>query len=282
MTHRAFCDALIEENNKMKQTLTAANGGMLQNQAQELFPSQMPIPGSNNTMMNLSIYQTNIDNSVLKPLSPNARGLLVSSNVDPIFSPAGTNPHASFSSLGGPNNNSPLQIGSAYSSATALLLKAAEMGAKISDNSISPIILRGFTGYSTSSMNSSNSVQEGSGTVSGPTSGVHKGLYTGNLEAYDKSMEAGNHRITSFNASQPGLYDNNSVLMHSSNGNSGNLLEREVLVGGGERLTLDFLGVEQAAAIQSSFVQKRRFEGDGIGLEYSKAQQNLRHLHSEW
>jgi hypothetical protein len=38
-----------------------------------------------------------------------------------------------------------MAIGSCYTSATALLQKAAEMGAKISDNSITPILLRGST-----------------------------------------------------------------------------------------------------------------------------------------
>ncbi|KAL3500941.1 hypothetical protein ACH5RR_035390 [Cinchona calisaya] len=280
VTHRAFCDALIEENNKINQQnqfgAATGSGIMLQNQAQELFPSPMPIP---DTMMNLSIshIDNNITNSVLvkSPLSLDAHGLLVSrSNLDPIYGPAGTNFSYSLG-VGGPNNSSSSPHigigGSAYSSATALLQKAAEMGAKISDNSIAPILLRGFTGYSisTSSMNSSNAVQE--------ASGANNGLYMGNLETYDKS---GNQIITGFCASQPGLvYDQNSLLMHSSNGNSGKLLEREVLMGpgGGEKLTLDFLGVEPVAA------SKGRFEADVIGLEYSKSQQNLHHLHpAEW
>ncbi|XP_027120674.1 protein indeterminate-domain 7-like [Coffea arabica] len=287
VTHRAFCDALIEENNKMNQTLAAATGGMLQHQAQELFPSPLPVPDPTNPMMNLSISHANMDTSVLKPLSLNAQGLLaVSSNVDPIFSPNGANPRTSFSTLGGHNGNSHLPIGSAFSSATALLQKAAEMGAKISDNSMAPILLRGFSGYSTSNMNTSNSIQEGSSAVGGQTSGgVPNSLYMRNLDAYGKSTEAGIQRINSFSSSQSGgLYDPNTLLMHSSNGTSGILSDRDhVLMGGSERLTLDFLGVEPAAAAaQSSFAKKRRLEGDVMGLDYSKAQQNLHHLHSDW
>ncbi|CAK9133292.1 unnamed protein product [Ilex paraguariensis] len=56
VTHRAFCDALMEENCKMNQTL-ATMGGMLPNQPQELFSSSMLTSDSCtnlNTMMHLS------------------------------------------------------------------------------------------------------------------------------------------------------------------------------------------------------------------------------------
>uniref|UniRef100_A0A2N9FUW0 C2H2-type domain-containing protein n=1 Tax=Fagus sylvatica TaxID=28930 RepID=A0A2N9FUW0_FAGSY len=89
VTHRAFCDALTEENYKTNQNISST-GGMLQSHAQEL------------------TSQT------------------------------------SFSSGGG-SNSFPMAIGSCYTSATASLQKAAEMGAKISDNSITPILLRGST-----------------------------------------------------------------------------------------------------------------------------------------
>ncbi|GJU26689.1 hypothetical protein Tco_1165310 [Tanacetum coccineum] len=46
-----------------------------------------------------------------------------------------------------PNNS--LMSAGAYTSTTALLQKVVEMGAKESDNTITPILLRGFSGYST-------------------------------------------------------------------------------------------------------------------------------------
>lgn len=73
------------------------------------------------------------------------------------------------------NNISSLATGSAFTSATALLQKASEMGAKIRDNTIAPILLmKGFTPYNPpiillipNSMNiinnSSNSVEEDGG-----------------------------------------------------------------------------------------------------------------------
>ncbi|XP_059655080.1 protein indeterminate-domain 11-like [Cornus florida] len=271
VTHRAFCDALTEENYKMNQTL-AVTGGMSQNQAQELFTSSMTTSDScatntNTSMMNLPVPLDNNDNP-LKPLSLNSHGVMLPNNLDPIFNPRTTRP--CFSSAGGPNN-SPLAIGSPYTSATALLQKAAEMGAKISDNSISPILLRGFTGYSTSTMNSTGPVQE--------ISAATNALYVGNIETLDKNMETGDFR-NGYNMSQSGLY-NSDFLMQSSNGNSSSLLEREAFMGGGEKMTVDFLGIEPSG--HSSFEKKSSYDGSGImGLGYSNAQQSLHNLHSEW
>nr|GEX93012.1 protein indeterminate-domain 12-like [Tanacetum cinerariifolium] len=85
-----------------------------------------------------------------------------------------------------PNNS--LMSAGAYTSETALLQKAAEIGAKESDNTITQILLRGFSGYSTTNTS---------------------------LYSMDKSNTT--------NAS--GLYDS-SLIMPSSKGN--NLLERQV------------------------------------------------------
>ncbi|KAG2706370.1 hypothetical protein I3760_05G100900 [Carya illinoinensis] len=168
VTHRAFCDALTEENNRVNQKF-AATGGMLQSHAQELFISSMPGSYScsgTNTTMNLSISNENVDNS-LKPLSSGSAGVMISSNLDPTLDPRTT--RTCFSSEGG-SNAYPMTIGSCYTSATALLQKAAEMGAKTSDNSFAPIILKGFNGYPISSRNSSGSVQVGSsGGIMGQT-----------------------------------------------------------------------------------------------------------------
>ncbi|XWS63448.1 hypothetical protein CRYUN_Cryun06bG0097900 [Craigia yunnanensis] len=115
VTHRAFCDALTEENYKVNHNLIAT-GGILQRQAQELLTS-MPSSDScsnANTMMNISISNENMNNS-LKPLSLNSAGVLMSSNLDQIF-----NRRTSLAST--------LAIESAYTSATALLQKAAKMG----------------------------------------------------------------------------------------------------------------------------------------------------------
>lgn len=58
----------------------------------------------------------------------------------------------SISLIGGTKDAQFSSLGSAFMSATALLQKAAEMGAMVSDNSISPVLLKGFAGYSSSSI----------------------------------------------------------------------------------------------------------------------------------
>ncbi|KAG6712306.1 hypothetical protein I3842_05G097100 [Carya illinoinensis] len=259
VTHRAFCDALTEENNRVNQKF-AATGGMLQSHAQELFISSMPGSYScsgTNTTMNLSISNENVDNS-LKPLSSGSAGVMISSNLDPTLDPRTT--RTCFSSEGG-SNAYPMTIGSCYTSATALLQKAAEMGAKTSDNSFAPIILKGFNGYPISSRNSSGSVQV-------------------DREPYDKTLDPADHEPSyTISPSQTGLF-HSPLSLHVENGygpgHAGNLL-RHVYIGEGEKMTVDFLGVESAGNSRAG--KKRSYDGNVIGLEYSNAQQSV---HSEW
>ncbi|XVF44349.1 hypothetical protein PTKIN_Ptkin02bG0113400 [Pterospermum kingtungense] len=130
-------------------------------------------------------------------------GVLMSSNFDQILYP------------------SALAIGSAYTSATALLQKAAEIGAKMSDKTITPILLRGFTGYSTSIINSSGCVEEGSSMVE-----------TGDGDP--RSHHNHNHNLAS---------------------------NSQVYLEGGEKLTVDFLGVEPG--------KKRSYGGNIMNLQQS-------------
>lgn len=276
VTHRAFCNALTEENNRVNQKF-AATGGMLQSHAQELFISSMPGSYScsgTNTTMNLSISNENVDNS-LKPLSSGSAGVMISSNLDPTLDPRTT--RTCFSSEGG-SNAYPMTIGSCYTSATALLQKAAEMGAKTSDNSFAPIMLKGFNGYPISSRNSSGSVQVGSsGGIMGPNTNVS---IVGDREPYAKTLDPADHEPSyTISHSQTGLF-HSPLSLHVENGygpgHAGNLL-RHVYIGEGEKMTVDFLGVESAG--NSSAGKKRSYDGNVIGLEYSNAQQSV---HSEW
>ncbi|XP_038705290.1 uncharacterized protein LOC120001110 [Tripterygium wilfordii] len=179
------------------------------------------------------------------------------------------------SSVGGSSSN-PMAIGSAYTSATALLQKAAEMGAKISDNTIAPMLLRGFTGCSTSSMNSSGHVQESSlgvGNNVGPISANNGGLYAGDQQMFGTNIDQ-----RAYNISQTGLFQS-PMFVHSENGNSANITGGEFMEGGG-KLTVDFLGIEPAA--HSNIGKKRSYHDSVMELDGSNGQQTLHNLHSEW
>ncbi|XP_057997728.1 zinc finger protein GAI-ASSOCIATED FACTOR 1-like [Hevea brasiliensis] len=275
VTHRAFCDALAEENYKANRNLGATEG-MLQSQAQELFTSAMPSSDScskKSSMMNLTISDENIDSS-LRPLSLNSAGIMVSSYLNP------TTSLACFSSADR-SNVSPMAIGCACTSARALLQKAAEMGTKISDNSIAPILLRGFAGYSASSMNSSGSAQEGSSLVGsnmGTTAANTNSLCVGDTETFDKSSDPSYSRNV-YTISENGLFES-AFNMRSANGNASNSLVKEAHMGGGEKMTLNFLGVEPTG--HTTMGKKRSYEGNIMGLGYSNVHQNLNNLHSDW
>ncbi|KAD4983268.1 hypothetical protein E3N88_19939 [Mikania micrantha] len=211
VTHRAFCDALTEENYKINLKV-----GAIGHNPQE--PCTNP-----NTMM-----KSSHDKSVLSHIS---------TDFDPISDQRTTRPCFSSSEP----NNSPM---AAYTSATALLQKAAEMGAKVGDNTITPILLRGFTGYSISSVNGVPQVP--SIDTCNTTTAI--GLHAINQEMFDNNiMETDNN----------GLYDS-SLLMHLLKRN------RQGFMGGSERTTVDFLGVEPGG-----LCGKRDYTGIMVGMPYS-------------
>ncbi|WOG83766.1 hypothetical protein DCAR_0102944 [Daucus carota subsp. sativus] len=158
ITHRAFCDALAEENNKVNQGLMQSMGSNLQ--------PQMPHDMNNNTSMALMSDFNNYDQkNQLKSMSQDmqfkpmniATGMF-SSNSGSLFGGPRNNVQSSSSGLqlssnspssfsylqdnkNGPNN----LLGAANMSATALLQKAAQMGATASNNTISsPMIQKTF------------------------------------------------------------------------------------------------------------------------------------------
>ncbi|WCJ26731.1 C2H2-like zinc finger protein [Euphorbia peplus] len=275
VTHRAFCDALTEETNKGTQNLdTILVGGMLQSEVQELFTSSMPTSEScsrRSSMANLSMHDENIDSS-LRPLSLNSTGITVSSNLNPILNPR--NVMACFDG----SSVSPMAMGSAYTSATALLQKAAEMGAKISDNSIAPILLRGFTGYSTTGLNSSGSIQEGSSVIginTSPATAIMNDVFLGDTDTFDKNFDLGYPR-NSYTNSQTGLFES-PLGFPSENRNTVNGLERQVCVGGSEKTTLDFLGVEPTG--HSTMAKKPNNKGNIMEVGYSNVHHNMQ---SDW
>lgn len=154
ITHRAFCDALAEENSKVNQGLMTSMGSTLQGQMPHELLSSMP----NNTSMAMSEFNNNYDNK--SPLKD-----LVSMPFKPMNMAGGMFSTSSGTLFGGPRNNVPssssgLQLssntpssfngtggqvsGTAHMSATALLQKAAQMGATASNSINSPMMQKSF------------------------------------------------------------------------------------------------------------------------------------------
>lgn len=134
ITHRAFCDALAQENNKVNQPLMAAMASSLQGQARNL----MIAMDTDATSIGLSKYRhDDMKNPPVQAFSN--RPLTMAETLRTI-------PSSSLQiSSSGPMGFNGLDdiamdwsmAGSAHRSATALLQKAAQMGAIASGNSIS-------------------------------------------------------------------------------------------------------------------------------------------------
>ncbi|XP_068666601.1 zinc finger protein GAI-ASSOCIATED FACTOR 1-like [Aristolochia californica] len=245
ITHRAFCDALAEENYKVQQGLPSYRGMIHTSTASS----------NTSTVMNLSVssedMRTHLRSSFTSPA-----GVIFSGRLDlPLDSVvsqtsslhySGTD-SSTYVSLSG-SKNTHWAMGSAYMSATALLQKATEMGAMVSDNSISPVLLKGFAGYS-SSARSCGSVQE----KSSQSSGV---LQNGLLDAH--MLLQSEHR-------------------HEENPMRGGFMDELQKGYGSERTTADFLSLGPVDLINTGETIPRDSTNR---LGYAAEQQNLHNMSS--
>ncbi|KAM0838157.1 hypothetical protein ACQ4PT_061159 [Festuca glaucescens] len=145
ITHRAFCDALTEDNSRINQSL-AAMVGSLHGQQQDIFPHTIPSASYSPTdaVGNFSGNNQSSDKH-LRSISPYT---FMARNTS-LFSHQ-ILPNDSSIPIDGSEPNSPyMSMSSPYMSATALLQKASEMGAKTSEDPTSPLLLKGFPNYFT-------------------------------------------------------------------------------------------------------------------------------------
>ncbi|KAF5744154.1 zinc finger protein NUTCRACKER-like [Tripterygium wilfordii] len=154
ITHRAFCDALAEENSKINQGLMATMGSEhLQSQRPPELISSFPL-NSNPEFNNFDLknpLKSIPQELVPVPFKPmNMSEGMFSSSSGSLFGAQRSISSSSSNLQLSSNNSSGLtylhDAGSAHMSATALLQKAAQMGASTASNSInSPMMQKSFT-----------------------------------------------------------------------------------------------------------------------------------------
>lgn len=126
ITHRAFCNALSEQNFSTTHSLANMVGSMHSQEHDILTHSIQTLnsPGAD-SRINTSCSDLNKN----KPSKATLLNPLMQANSSVLF------------------ESGNMSMGSSFMSATALLQKASEMGAKLSDESTSPLMIKSFAGF---------------------------------------------------------------------------------------------------------------------------------------
>ncbi|XVF41894.1 hypothetical protein PTKIN_Ptkin01aG0317000 [Pterospermum kingtungense] len=261
ITHRAFCDALTEENNQANQGLVAKVGSNLQGQVPDQLIPAIPInnnPNTANISADLFSHETK---SPLQPLS--MAGSMFSNSPGNLFGGARSVSNSSSSCLQLNVNSSTLFegnghlfSGSASMSATALLQKAAQMGATASTGGLnSPLMGKSFAtsmappSFVSMQTQNNNQSQMLGGDAGFTTQFMQKSQQEMQSEPFNaKGGAVHNMGLTMFS----GVFDQNNSLLkgvgngqHGASSNSGLSTPRTTGLSGfsSDMMTVDFLGI---------------------------------------
>lgn len=309
ITHRAFCDALAVENNKVSQQ------GMLQSQQMsDHYTPSMPMNSGNGMSMELPDFNNYNMKSQLK-LHPqelqmpfesiNMPGGLFSSSSGTLHS----NPRGLPSSTSGlelSSTNGPLGFGNlqqdnsaggplsgpmAHMSATALLQKAAQIGSTASHVINSPMMQKNYVTSMADPDQLSSDVPQLNPSYfdgQGPQPQGNNGLYKPSpRNAFGPGAEP-KHILEAHVMNELGIYSNiiqgdqsndsmNMEQGHQINNNSDSIQGRGSLglgrpMPGNDALTVDFLGIGGSRSLNMQEQQQHRFGG----LEAT----NHQHIHA--
>ncbi|KZV32369.1 Indeterminate(ID)-domain 2 [Dorcoceras hygrometricum] len=326
ITHRAFCDALAEENSKvMSHGLMSPN---LQGQMPELL-STMPINANSNTSMEfnnpLKSLQQELVPIPFKPMNIGAAGAMFSSSSGNLFgnprsmpstssglqlssnsTPSGYNYHQDNKNIGQVSGSAPNM------SATALLQKAAQMGATASNTINSPMMQKSFVSSMAgpdhiSSARPINKIhydnfqpqneQQSSPFINGgfPTQLFDNGgggaggsvmndmvMYGGMLIGTDQNPVAAAGFLKNYAEIQEDSDQSSAVIQQGrhNNNNNNNVMARNhtrLMGGGNDMTTVDFLGLGGSRAQNN--LHDQRMEVEAMNQQRIQAMHN--HFHQQ-
>ncbi|GMY21666.1 protein indeterminate-domain 2-like [Fagus crenata] len=299
ITHRAFCDALSEENNKAKQGLLPNMGPNLQGQVSQLMSS---IPINNNNNSNPSSGTSGFNQSDSKvPLSlpqelmsfPTNKSLNMAGN---LFSSPRSISSSSSPSLQLNTNSSgtifegnghQLAGSAAHMPATALLQKAAQMGATVSTSGMNCQVMQNSNFVTSMAPPSFSAMQPHQNDQSFINQFIQKGQQQGNSYGNNGMPHDHNLGMTNMGILNGLLEQNsallknikyessnsNSVLLHGGDSKAGLSSSIKEANGSEDMMTLDFLGIGGGARhgnfyeLQQQKQQEMGFEGIGQRIQ---------------
>nr|XP_023883360.1 protein indeterminate-domain 2-like [Quercus suber]POE71680.1 protein indeterminate-domain 2 [Quercus suber] len=294
ITHRAFCDALSEENNKAKQGLLSNMGQNLPGQVHPQLMSSIPINNNNNsnttsgtsgfnqsdTKVPISLPQEIMSFPPNKPL--NMAGSLFSGPRSISSSSPSLQLNTNSSSSIFEGNGHQLASLAAHMPATALLQKAAQMGATVSNSGMNCQVMQNNS-FVTSMAPPSFSAIQPQNDQSFINQFIQKGQHgnsyengmTDNLGMTNMGML--NSLLDQNSALLKNIkHDNsnsNSTVLHGGDSKAGLTSSTKDSNGSEDMMTLDFLGIGGGARhgnfyeLQQQKQQEMGFEGIGQRIQ---------------